>query len=149
MQLRAIKQLDVDLGLSRNGQQVTLYLRLLRQMMGGQSDALQRIQAALDRGDTPSAERAAHALAGVAGSIGALRLQHAAAHLETAMRKNLPHSTISLLCIDAAIQLDNLTHALRAILSRDRSAEAPRDAPQAGLLDALTDTQRSGQTERH
>ena len=118
--LRAIKQLDVDLGLLRNGQQVALYLRLLHQMMGGQHDALQRIQRALDCGDTLGAERAAHALAGVAGSIGALRLQHAAAHLETALRKNLPHSTISLLCIDAAIQLDNLTHAMRAVLASDR-----------------------------
>ena len=84
--LRAIAGLDVDLGLTHTGAGVAFYKNMLRRFAVGQSDALQRLDAALAEQDFALAERFAHTLKGVAATIGAQPTQAAAEALEQALR---------------------------------------------------------------
>ena len=65
---------------------VAAYVGLLRQFVAGHRDDAQYLQAALATGDHDAARQRAHALKGAAGSLGAIRLQAAAAALEDALR---------------------------------------------------------------
>ncbi|MFZ4289022.1 PAS domain S-box protein [Variovorax sp. HJSM1_2] len=77
--------LDATLGLQRVAGNRKLYLQLLRQFAERQADAGERIAAALAAGDLTTAERTAHTVRGVAGNIGLVALQQAAADLEQAL----------------------------------------------------------------
>jgi two-component system, sensor histidine kinase and response regulator len=63
-----------------------LYLKLLRQFVEQQGPAPAQITKALAQGDTSLAERLAHTVKGVAGSLGAAQVQHAAGLLEKAFQ---------------------------------------------------------------
>ena len=63
-----------------------LLSKLLRSFAEGQRDAAHRIEAALQQHDIDSATRHAHTLRGLAGSLGALRVQELADDVETAMQ---------------------------------------------------------------
>ncbi|QEY31214.1 response regulator [Synechococcus sp. RSCCF101] len=69
-------------GLRRMGGNRDLYERLLQETVRQQRPAAGRFQAALSRGDRSEARRLCHNLRGVAGSVGALQLEQAAARLE-------------------------------------------------------------------
>jgi two-component system sensor histidine kinase/response regulator len=73
-------------GLQRVAGNRKLYRKLLRQFSTTEADAAQRIAAALAGNDRALAERLAHTVKGVAGSIGASAVQNAAAHLEKAIK---------------------------------------------------------------
>jgi len=77
--------LDAASGLKRVAGNRKLYLSLLRQFAGKQADAGQRLAAALKAEDKAGAERIAHTIKGVAGSIGFEGLQDTSAALEKAM----------------------------------------------------------------
>ncbi len=81
-----IEGLDTRLGLRRVMGKQDLYVSLLRKFIASQAGALQRVRDALDAGDRPLAERLAHTLKGVAGNIGAVKLEVEAAALEAALR---------------------------------------------------------------
>ncbi|MDP2284234.1 MAG: response regulator [Pseudohongiella sp.] len=78
-----IEGLDVQNGLRRVLGKKPLYLSMLRKFCVGQKNAAYAISSALEADDHVLAERLAHTLKGVAGNIGALSLQQAAAKLET------------------------------------------------------------------
>ncbi|RCW63011.1 multi-sensor hybrid histidine kinase [Pseudorhodoferax soli] len=84
--LPSVDGLDTAAGLRRLGGNRALYLRLLRQFVDGQADAVQRVQAALTAGRQEEAERAAHTVRGVAGNMGLVALHAAATTLEEALR---------------------------------------------------------------
>ncbi|WP_050464385.1 response regulator [Herbaspirillum autotrophicum] len=83
--------LDYATGLKRVAGNRVLYLRLLRQFCEEEADAATRITVALDADDLVTAERVAHTLKGVAGSIGLVQLQAAAALLEKAIKESHGH----------------------------------------------------------
>ncbi len=85
--LRLVEGLDVPLGLSRTNHNPAFYASLLRKFVDSQADALVRIRQALEAGDRATAERHAHTLKGVAGSLGASALQQAAATVEQGLRE--------------------------------------------------------------
>jgi HPt (histidine-containing phosphotransfer) domain-containing protein len=62
----------------------------LEQFAGKQADADTKIEQALVKGDRESAERLAHTLKGVAGNIGIVAVQEAAAKVERAIRESDP-----------------------------------------------------------
>jgi len=70
-----IDGLDVRSGLSRVMGRSTLYLSLLRKFPGSQGDTVEQIRQAIAADDWSKAERMAHTLKGVAGTIGANALQ--------------------------------------------------------------------------
>ncbi len=81
-----IDGLDVKLGLSRVLGKRRLYCDLLLKFARDQTKASQLLQEALEGGDLATAQRLAHTARGLAGNIGASRLQEQASLLESAIR---------------------------------------------------------------
>jgi HPt (histidine-containing phosphotransfer) domain-containing protein len=77
---------DTRSGLARVGGKVSVYRKILRHFASRQADAPTRIRGALQGHDLTTAEREAHALKGVAGNIGADRVEAAAKRLEAAIK---------------------------------------------------------------
>lgn len=85
--------LDRTEGLARCNQNVELYERMVRRFREGQLETPAKIQEALNVGDRSLAERLAHTLKGLAGTIGAAAVQQAAARVEAGCRDDrLPES---------------------------------------------------------
>ena len=66
---------DTEAGLKVVQGDTGMYRKLLTRFVEAETDFAARFQAALDADDLPTANRCAHSLKGVAGSIGALALQ--------------------------------------------------------------------------
>jgi two-component system sensor histidine kinase/response regulator len=92
--LPEISGLDTADGLARVAGNTKLYLKLLRQFAEQQADVVARITATLDAGDRGTAERLAHTLKGVAGSLGAGAVQAAAGALEKVIRDSAPRAEV-------------------------------------------------------
>ncbi|MEY5099172.1 MAG: hypothetical protein RJA36_1891 [Pseudomonadota bacterium] len=85
--LRApVAGLDTRVGLQHCMGKEELYLRLLRQFVEQQSTTSVELQLALEAADWARAQRMAHSLKGVAGTLGALQLQSLSESLELALR---------------------------------------------------------------
>ena len=83
---KAPETLDMDAGLARMGGKTARYARLLEMFLSNHEGDAETILAALGEGETEQAREVAHAISGVAGNLGAMRLHHAAKELETAIR---------------------------------------------------------------
>lgn len=119
-------------GLRRAGGNFRLYVDLLRQFVEGQSDAAERIEADLNRGEEGTAERIAHSVKGVAGNIGATAAQAAAGELEKAIRTNADGAHVEVLRLKLASELAKLTASLKPFVESHRPV---RDADQAAPPD--------------
>ena len=115
--LATVSGLDVRLGLRRVMGRQPLYLVLLRKFAGSQAQAVRDIRAALDAGDIALAERIAHTLKGVAGSIGATELAHDASALESAIHAKATRDKINAALIPTGLRLDTLVAGLTEKLS--------------------------------
>jgi CheY-like chemotaxis protein len=113
--LRGVQGLDVDLGLLRTTNNPTLYASLLKKLVSSQQDAADRVRQALMAGDSPTAERHAHTLKGIAGNLGASPLQQVADALEAALRNQTPNAVIEAALADTTQRLDQLVLALKAV----------------------------------
>jgi PAS domain S-box-containing protein len=89
-----IDGLDVKLGLSRVLGKRRLYCDLLLKFARDQTKAPQLLQESLETGDLATAQRLAHTAKGLAGNIGATRLQEQAALLEAAIRERAPRDKV-------------------------------------------------------
>jgi signal transduction histidine kinase/DNA-binding response OmpR family regulator len=122
-ELPSVAGLDTKDGLARVAGKWALYLRLLRQFVEEQSPAPEQITSALSRSDSALAERLAHNLRGVAGSIGARQVQSAAGTLEKLIRaKAMPRE------LDSA--KNQVTAALDPLITRLKEV-LPAPAPEA------------------
>jgi len=123
--LPRVAGLDTSAALRRVGGNRGLYLKLLRQFVAEQGQALDAIGAALEAGDRALAERLAHTLKGVAGNIGATAVQPAAGDLERSIRDGV--SATALVSARAAVSeaLDPLIAALGAELSSTSVVTGP------------------------
>nr|WP_315190590.1 response regulator [uncultured Albidiferax sp.] len=130
--LPTIEGLDTALGLRQMLGRESLYLSMLAKFATGQRDVLVRIAAALPD-DRATAERLAHTLRGLAGSLGATELQGDATALETAIRQHQSRADIDGLIKACAVRLDPLVAALAAQLPGLQ--DGPGSAP-AGAFDA-------------
>jgi two-component system sensor histidine kinase/response regulator len=141
------------------------YLSILKKFVTTQKDTPQQIKAALDRDDRNAAERLAHTLKGLAGSIGAAGLQSSAGHLEAAIENNQPPDIVEKLQAAQALSLEGLIKGLEAWWPAEAIEEKTpvvvdqaillsvceelarllaRDNPEAGdLLDANADLLRA------
>ena len=112
-----IEGLDTGGGLRRVLGKRDLFENLLRQFVDSEeSRAVDSISSLLDQNDRQGAERAAHSLKGVAGTIGATSVQSRAAEVESTIREGG----------DVSDLLSGLETELATILDRIRSA-LPRD----------------------
>jgi two-component system sensor histidine kinase/response regulator len=132
----AIAGLDTDDGLSRVGGNRKLYVKLLHQFVDQQGTAVERIAEALAAQDMEVAERFAHTLRGVAGNIGAKRVQSTAAALENSIRQQASTKDVSSAKAEVAAALAPLVAALRTALS-----STPQAAPEPSRAVALNPVQ--------
>ncbi len=123
--LAPIEGLDMQTGLHRALGREGLYRQLLGRFVRGQRGVPAAIDHALHAGDALTAERLAHTLKGVAGTIGALPLQEAAAELELAVRMQAPHERIGTRLAEVGALLEALVTALQSQLE---THEAPATA---------------------
>jgi len=98
--------LDLQAGLRRVLGREDRYLELLKNFVREQTDACARISQALNEGKLQEAERAAHTLKGLAGTIGAHALHDAAQQLENSM-----HAP------DASTHIPEVAHCLQALVA--------------------------------
>ncbi len=89
-----IDGLDTVNGLSHMLGKKSLYLSILRKFVAGQKDTAAEIFLALEDKNLHTAERLAHTLKGVAGTIGATELQGLAERLESAIKDGRPQQEI-------------------------------------------------------
>jgi two-component system, sensor histidine kinase and response regulator len=107
--LESLDGIDVADGLKRVAGNRPLYRNLLLKFRQSQADAGPEIHQALAAGDRQRAERIAHTIKGIAGSIGAKDLQAAAAVVEQGLRDPNPAHTRS--------DLSTFETALRRVLA--------------------------------
>jgi len=133
--LRRIPELQVDQGLLRTLHRPALYLSMLRKFVASQADALVRIRQHLASANWAEAERAAHTLKGVCGTLGALRLQDSAATLEVSLRQGGDAAARVLALNDTEARLQALVQAIqqtpgllpvRVALAADALSDAER-----------------------
>ena len=86
---------------------------------------MDRCGTALAEGRRPDAERHAHTLKGVAGSLGAHQLQHEAGEVEAALRGGVVLPDLAAVLEPAERTLDALVAALVAALPPDAEATIP------------------------
>ena len=151
--------IDTHTGLARVAGNRTLYRSILLKFRTSQADVADAVQAALEQGDQKTAQRLAHTLKGVAGSIGADELQETARLLDEAIKTD-PANAGALLdplrralapVMDALDTLHSSTQksvasasdepfdadALQQRLIRLRSLLADDDADATSVLDEL------------
>jgi len=125
-----VEGLDTQDGLSRVAGNRKLYLKLLRQFVAQQGLAPAQIVEALDRGDRPLAERLAHTIKGVAGSLGARGVQEIAAKVEKSIAAKTPISELgSELKAFKVTLTDLITRLSVALPSEQASSPAAAQAP--------------------
>ena len=119
-------------GMQRVAGNEKLYRKLLRQFAATERDAAERIAAALAVHDRVLAEQLAHAVKGVAGNIGALRVQNAAANLEKAIGRSAAAADIESWLATLDECLGELVGGLNAALQSIDSDQAPAPAADSG-----------------
>jgi len=82
-----LEGIDIEEGLRRVGGNRRLFQKLLVDFFQDHGDDVQAIHQALDQDDLETAQRIAHTIKGVSGSIGAADLQRDAASLETGFKE--------------------------------------------------------------
>ena len=105
-----IEGLDVRAGLRRLLGKTSTYISLLHQFVKKHKTAAGEIASALD-GDWADAERLAHTVKGVAGTLGARVLQDAAADLERAIRERQARALVEQ-------RLEEFARALATLISQ-------------------------------
>ena len=109
----AIEGLDTAAGLRRMMGKPDAYARLLRTFVRDQGNLAQRLAARLDASERVAAGALLHTLRGVAGNIGAVRVQALAQQLEQA----LGHETAAELAPRQQVLADELARVLAAIIT--------------------------------
>ncbi len=115
--LQTIEGLDVKGGLARVMGKHDLYERLLRQFTAGpESRTVETVCAQLGDGDPKAAERSAHSLKGVAGTLGAGELQQLAGGLEAAIKEGRSETEIEKHLKQVGQELTRIITAIRRAL---------------------------------
>jgi len=122
----AIAGLDLKDGLDRVGGNKKFYKNLLIKLRDGYAAAPDEIVALLEDGRLEEARRAAHSIKGVAGNVGAKKLQETAAALEEALKAGDINQALEALG-PFAMDLGDLCLALQEL----GPAEGPSGSPVA------------------
>ncbi|MCC7262462.1 MAG: response regulator [Candidatus Latescibacteria bacterium] len=127
--LAAIPGLDAAAALRRLLNKRPMYERLLRQFAGEQAGAVGLVRAQLAAGDAASAERSAHSLKGMAGTLGAGELQARAARLEQGIKQGMPADELSTCADQAEAELVRLVGALQMALPPEAATGSAAPPP--------------------
>jgi len=132
-----IPALDAADGLRRVLGRREAYIGLLRRFALSQPHTFAEIRAALAEGHRADAERAAHTLKGIAGSIGARQLQREAGVVDAALRGGATLIELEALLGPAERSLDALVAALLAALPSEAEVPPPATADPDALNAAV------------
>jgi two-component system, sensor histidine kinase and response regulator len=124
LRLNQVSGLDVELGLRRVMGKVDLYRSLLRKFVDSHGGFADDMAQAMARDDWATAERLAHTLKGVAGTVGATALQEQAQSLEAVIKAVASTDIIEEALAQVVSHLRLLIEGIQASLD-----EAPRAAP--------------------
>ena len=105
--------ISLEDGLTRVGNNRSLYQKLLGQFRASNEEMVANIQAAWRAGDLPTAARMAHTVKGVAANLGADELAAVGAELERAL-KQVQTDGVEALIETFATELDIVTDGIRA-----------------------------------
>ncbi|CAN5512255.1 response regulator [soil metagenome] len=123
-----IDGLDTRDGLIRVGGNRKLYVKLLREFAVQNGHTSTEIADALASSDTSLAERLAHTVKGVAGSLGCSKVQEAAGKLEKAIGSRTGTAELTPILQDFRLAIDDFVERLRGALppvAEQASAAAP------------------------
>jgi len=120
--LSTIEGLDIKAGLRRVLNKRAAYENLLRKFIAGQAGAVQIIRGHLAANEREAAQRAAHTLKGVSGTIGAILLQERAAAIEHAVKAGQSASGIEADLVATQGELDRLVSAMTSALPPEQEA---------------------------
>lgn len=120
----AIPGLDINAGLRRVLNKRAAYENLLRRFTSAQAEAAALIRSQLAAGERESAQRTAHTLKGIAGTIGAALLQKHAGAVEHAIQMGQPATEIEGPLVTAETELARLVSALKLALPPEQAAPA-------------------------
>jgi CheY-like chemotaxis protein/HPt (histidine-containing phosphotransfer) domain-containing protein len=107
--------IDAGVGRANTMGNDRLYRRLLLKFREAQHDAPERLQAAWNDGDHPTARRVAHDLAGVAGTLGAMGVHLAARAIEAVCAGEAPAGTLPVLVETLREELSPVIDGLRPL----------------------------------
>jgi len=122
--LPEIDGIDVADGVKRLAGNKRLFRQLLRQFAAKHGESASEIAAALKDGEQKLAERMAHTVKGVAGTLGIKSVQAAAAGLEGAIRESA--SGVEVKVEELSVLLRRQTEAIRRALPEDSPGEGER-----------------------
>ncbi|MBI5591288.1 MAG: PAS domain S-box protein [Deltaproteobacteria bacterium] len=125
-----IEGLDMVNGLRRVFDKKSLYLSILRKFISGQKSVVAEILKALECDVPNSAERLAHTLKSVSGTIGATGLQQLAEKLETAIKEHHPRAEVDARLDALKMPLEYLITQLEQKLPEERIKTAVTVAPE-------------------
>jgi len=120
-----ISGLDVADGLARMLGDHAMYLELLGRFRDGQHDVAAKLGHALVCDDLTLAERFAHTLKGVAGTIGAARVRQAAGALEQACRQHDSGQRLQTLLAEVDGAMQEVLHGIEQALAQQTQENQP------------------------
>lgn len=140
--------LDRKAGLRRVAGNQRLYSNLLQKFCEGQANAIATIRQALRESDRSTAQRVSHTLKGIAGNIGALPLQNAAAALEKAIKLDAATAEIEELLISCEEIFAKTAGEIQDNKATTKHGRSETRKPQQAEV-SPTDTTSSGRLLKH
>jgi PAS domain S-box-containing protein len=120
--LSGIPGLDLARGLKTVRGKMTTYLRLLGMMVEHHATDQDRLTQALASGNLEEAGYLTHTLKGVAGNIGATRIQQLAEQATVAIRQGADPEELGRKCETLSVELSGFLDALREILAESTTS---------------------------
>ncbi|MBF0156972.1 MAG: response regulator [Magnetococcales bacterium] len=112
--LPSLPGIDSHRGLGNVGGNVALYTRILRKFVTNQGGACQRMELELANGNGPGLNHVAHALKGVAATIGATRLAELAGRIEKESQHPEGMADLMPLLVQATVELGRVVSVIEA-----------------------------------
>lgn len=130
-QLPDISGINTAVALRQLGNNMKLYMKLLDQFQKNYSETGRDIAAAIASNDMATAERSAHTVKGLAGSLGASALQETARELERLCRESADSALLSATLEAFSQTLQETIGAIRSYLENSAASTPTAPAPQA------------------
>lgn len=124
----SIPGFNVQLALRQLGNNMKLYTKLLDQFQKSYAAAGQDIADSVNAGDYETAERSAHTIKGLAGSLGVPSLQEAAAALEKLCKTQTPATELEQPLALFSKEIEVAVSGIRGYLAQAATAGAPQAA---------------------
>jgi PAS domain S-box-containing protein len=121
--LEAVDGLDVAAGLRTLLGDVPRYVRLLGQFVQRHGHDAELLSERVDAGELDAARQTAHALKGVAGTLGAKRVQQSALELETAATPGADDNQLRGCLEVLAVELSHVATGLRSVLAESEAVQ--------------------------